>query len=211
MPRVRAVALAVAVVAWSHWVAPRLPESVRAPVHTVLALGLVRLTRADPGLRPPALWRGMCWGAGAAAVVSTAVATTTAVPRVRTAMAVRQTPVPPVQWLGYRIPFGTVVPEELVFRCALDTWAATAFGPEKGRLLQACAFGLSHVVDARAAHEPVLGTVVVTGAAGWGFSWLAQRSGSVAAPMLAHLAVNEAGAVAALVVQRRRTGSSGHL
>jgi len=39
--------------------------------------------------------------------------------------------------------------------------------------------------------------------AGWVFGWLAERSGSVLAPMLAHLAVNEAGAVAALAVQRR--------
>jgi len=43
----------------------------------------------------------------------------------------------------------------------------------------------------------------VTGVAGWVFGWLAERSGSVLAPMLAHLAVNEAGAVAALAVQRR--------
>jgi len=38
--------------------------------------------------------------------------------------------------------------------------------------------------------------------AGWVFGWLAERSGSVLAPMLAHLAVNEAGAAAALAVQR---------
>lgn len=39
-------------------------------------------------------------------------------------------------------------------------------------------------------------------AAGWVFGVLAERSGSLLAPMLAHLAVNEAGAVAALAVQR---------
>jgi membrane protease YdiL (CAAX protease family) len=32
--------------------------------------------------------------------------------------------------------------------------------------------------------------------------WLYARSGSLAAPMLVHLAINEAGAVAALAVQR---------
>ena len=46
----------------------------------------------------------------------------------------------------------------------------------------------------------MLPTVLVTGVAGWFFGWLAERSGSLAAPMLAHLAINEAGAVAALVV-----------
>ena len=54
----------------------------------------------------------------------------------------------------------------------------------------------------------VAGTVLVTGAAGWVFGRLAARSGSLLAPMLAHLAINEAGAVAAMVLQRtgpRRT------
>ena len=35
------------------------------------------------------------------------------------------------------------------------------------------------------------------------FALLRERSGSLAAPMLAHLAINEAGAIAALAVQRR--------
>ena len=90
-----------------------------------------------------------------------------------------------------------------MYRGALGAAAARAFGARGGRLLQACAFGLSHVVDARAAGEPVVGTVLVTGAAGWVFGWLADRSGSVVAPALAHLAVNEAGAIAALAIQRR--------
>jgi hypothetical protein len=53
-----------------------------------------------------------------------------------------------------------------------------------------------------------MGTVVVTGLAGWLFGWLAQRSGSLAAPMLAHLAINEAGALAALAAQRRPFGGT---
>ena len=68
--------------------------------------------------------------------------------------------------------------------------------------MQAIAFGLWHIPDARKAGEPIVGTVLVTGLAGWVFGWLAERSGSLLAPMLAHLAVNEAGAVAALAVQR---------
>nr|WP_234777906.1 CPBP family intramembrane glutamic endopeptidase [Mycobacterium tuberculosis] len=44
---------------------------------------------------------------------------------------------------------------------------------------------------------------VATGIAGWMFGWLADRSGSLAAPLLTHLAINEAGAVAAVLVQRR--------
>jgi membrane protease YdiL (CAAX protease family) len=43
--------------------------------------------------------------------------------------------------------------------------------------------------------------VLVTGTAGWLLGWLYDRTGSLVAPMLVHLAVNEAGAVAALAVQ----------
>ena len=67
--------------------------------------------------------------------------------------------------------------------------------------------GCRIVADARRTGEPVLGTVLVTGAAGWAFGLLYERSGSLAASMLAHLAINEAGALAALAVQR--TGRTG--
>ena len=71
------------------------------------------------------------------------------------------------------------------------------------RLLQAAVFGLWHIPDARNEGESIIGTVVVTALAGWAFGWLAERSGSLLAPVLAHLAINEAGAVATLAVQRR--------
>ena len=103
-----------------------------------------------------------------------------------------------------RIPVGTVWSEEAAYRAALGTVAADAFGPTGGRLSQAAAFGLSHIADARSTGEPVVGTVLVTGVAGWIFALLWERSGSLAAPMLAHLAINEAGAVAALAVQNAR-------
>src|SRR5581483_1031892 len=106
-------------------------------------------------------------------------------------------------WLWLRIPVGTVWAEEAAFRAALGGVAAEGFGASGGRMLQATAFGLSHIADARETGEPVLATVLVTGIAGWMFGWLADRSGSLAAPMLVHLAINEAGAVAALAVQRR--------
>lgn len=84
----------------------------------------------------------------------------------------------------------------------MSTLAAEAFGPTAGRLLQAATFGLTHVPDALETGEPVVGTVLATGLAGWAFALLGERSGSLLAPVLAHLAINEAGAVAALAVQR---------
>lgn len=179
--------------------AVRLPALGRALLGTAAAVAV----RALLGLRPPQLWSGLRLGGAVAGAIAVGVAATTAAPQVRTAMRRRDLPAAPVRWLAYEIPVGTVWTEEMLFRGALLAAAVRAFGPRGGQLAQAVAFGLWHIPDARRTGEPVLGTVLVTGAAGWFFGWLAERSGSVAAPMLAHLAVNQAGAVAALAVQRR--------
>jgi membrane protease YdiL (CAAX protease family) len=172
---------------------------IQAVLGTALAVG----AGARPGLRGRGLRAGLRSGAAASAVVAAGVAATTVVPAVRTAMRQRLLPNPTWKWLAVEIPLGTVWAEEAAYRGALGTAAAAAFGPRWGKLVQAGAFGLSHVADARGAGEPVAGTVLVTGVAGWVFAVLAERTGSLLAPALAHLAINEAGAVAALLVQRR--------
>lgn len=142
-------------------------------------------------------------GSAAGAAAASLIAATTAVPLVRASMLDRDPPGSAPGWLLLRIPVGTVWAEESAFRAALATAASGAYGITGGRLLQATSFGLSHIVDARATGEPVWATVLATGVAGWVFGWLADRSGSVAAPMLAHLAINETGAIAALSVRRQ--------
>jgi membrane protease YdiL (CAAX protease family) len=200
--RLRAVGLAAALVGWSftagvdqHW---RRHPVAQAAYGTVLAAA----ARAPLGLRPPALRPGLRVGLAVAGAVAAGVAVSAAVPKVRTAMVARDLPQRPRHWLAVEIPLGTVWSEETAFRGALATLAAEAFGPTGGRLLQALAFGLTHIPDARGTGEPVLGTVAATSLAGWVFALLEERSGSLAAPMLAHLAVNEAGAIAALAAQR---------
>jgi uncharacterized protein len=199
----RALALAVVLTSLKRWVSPRLSPRWHPLVQAVFAAMLVTSTRAPLGLRPPALAQGIRYGAAAAAVVGAGAGVGAAIPPVRTAMASQEIPDTPVRWLVLRIPFGTVWSEEASYRAALGSVAAAAFGPTGGRLLQSAAFGLSHIVDARSAGQPVAAVVVATGLAGWVFGLLAERSGSIAAPMLAHFAINEAGAVAALAVQRR--------
>ena len=200
--QIRALALAAALVGGSLLV-PRMPPRWHPLPHAVLGTALAVITRAPLGLRPPALWSGLRLGLALATPVTLGVAAATALPPVRVAMAERELPDAAARWLLLRIPLGTVWAEEAAYRAALGTVATEAFGPTGGRLLQSAAFGLSHIADARATGEPVIGTVVVTGAAGWLFARLFERSGSLAAPILAHLAINEAGAVAALAVQRR--------
>ncbi len=198
-----AVALAAALVGWS-WIGPRVPARIHPFVHAVLGAVLAAAARAPLGLRPPQVWTGLKFGIAAAAPVFAGVAASTAATPVRSAMAERELPDSASRWLALRIPVGTVWSEEAAFRAALGTVAGEAFGATGGRLLQSLAFGLSHIADARGTGAPVIPAVLVTGAAGWFFALLRERSGSLAAPMLAHLAINEAGAIAALGVQRRR-------
>ena len=182
---------------------PRLPAAWRVALQAGVGGLLVLVTGAPPGLRPPRLWAGLRLGSAAAVAAAAAIAATTSVPVVRLSMFERELAASVPGWLALRIPVGTVWAEEAAFRAALATVGSGAFGKSGGRLLQAAAFGLSHIADARATGEPVVATVLVTGIGGWLFGWLADRSGSLAAALLVHLAINEAGAVAALAVQRR--------
>ncbi|HTX96198.1 MAG TPA: CPBP family intramembrane glutamic endopeptidase [Mycobacterium sp.] len=201
MRRLQALLLAAALVGWS-FVSPRLPPPLRVPLQAGVGALLVLLTRAPLGLSPPRLRTGLRLGSAAGLGAASVSAASTLLPQVRISMADRKLPPSALSWLLLRIPIGTVWAEESGFRAALATAASAAFGKRGGRLLQAIGFGLSHIPDARATGEPVLATVLVTGVGGWLFGWLADRSGSLAAPMLAHLAINEAGAIAALTLRR---------
>ncbi len=196
------LSLAAALVGWS-FVSPRLPSALRVTLQAGVGGLLVLVTRAPLGLWPPRLWAGLRLGSAAGVASASAIAATALLPPVRLAMAVREPAAPVPRWLLLQIPVGTVWAEESAFRAALGTAGSGAFGQAGGRLLQAASFGLFHIADARATGEPAVATVLVTGIGGWLFGWLADRSGSIAAPMLAHLAINEAGAIAALTVRRR--------
>jgi len=207
--RVRVVSpvacVAAVLLGWSA-VAARVPSRWHPLPHVLIGAALAAATRAPLGLRPPALAAGSRRGAVAAGLVGAAVAGSTVIAPVRAGMAARTLPDAVAPWLLLRIPFGTVWSEEAGYRAALGTLAARAFGTSRGRWVSAAVFGLSHIPDARAAGESVPGTVLVTAAAGWVFGWLYDSTGSLAAPMLAHLAANEAGAVAALAVRTRVRG-----
>ncbi len=204
--RGRAVGLAAALVGWSFTAGLAHPWRRHPGAQAALGTALAVLARAPLGLCAPQARAGLRLGVMTAGLVVVGVSAGSALPRVRAAMARSEVPVRPWRWLVVEIPIGTVWSEETAFRGALAATAAGGFGPAGGRLVQAVTFGLSHIPDARQTGTPVLGTVVVTGLAGWLFGLLAERSGSVLAPMLAHLAINEAGAVAALALTRRHSG-----
>jgi uncharacterized protein len=202
--RVSAFGLAAGLVGWS-FLGPHIPAQRRTPLQAGLAGLLVVVTRVPLGICPPRLWAGLRLGLAAGSVAATGVVAATSVPAVRLSMVSRELPRSTSAWLAMQIPLGTVWAEEAAFRAVLTAAGARAFGVWGSRLLLAAAFGLSHIADARATGEPVAPTVLATGAAGWVFGWLAECSGSLVAPMLAHLAINEAAAAAALTVQRHHS------
>jgi CAAX protease family protein len=120
-----------------------------------------------------------------------------------------------------RIPLGTVVLEEVLFRGVLLGLGARTMGWGRSAVVSSALFGLWHVLPARGAavSNPtvnavadagggygvalaVAAAVVGTGLAGLLFCWLRIRSGSLLAPIGLHLATNSVGYLTAYFVLR---------
>ncbi|HWC29615.1 MAG TPA: CPBP family intramembrane glutamic endopeptidase, partial [Dehalococcoidia bacterium] len=118
-----------------------------------------------------------------------------------------------------RIPFGTALPEEAIFRGALLGLFSRYHSPAVASGVTSLLFGFWHLAPTLrrlpthgltrsrpAAHQAawIAGAVAVTGTAGVLLSWLRVRSGSIVAPWLVHSAVNSAGYTAAWLSHRSR-------
>jgi membrane protease YdiL (CAAX protease family) len=116
------------------------------------------------------------------------------------------------------IPLQTVIPEELAFRGVLHGTLNRAWGFRGVALAGSLLFGLWHVATSFGLTSSnvgftrlfgggivgmaagVTGAVLATGAAGFVFSWLRRRSGSLIAPIALHGSLNGLGALAAALV-----------
>jgi membrane protease YdiL (CAAX protease family) len=116
------------------------------------------------------------------------------------------------------IPLQTVIPEELAFRGVLHGALNRAWGFRGVALAGSLLFGLWHVATSFGLTSSnvgftrlfgggivgmltgVTGAVLVTGAAGFVFSGLRRRSGSLIAPIALHWSLNGLGALAAAFV-----------
>ena len=116
------------------------------------------------------------------------------------------------------IPLQTVIPEELAFRGALHGTLNRAWGFRGVALAGSLLFGLWHVATSLGLTSSNVGftrlfgggivgmlagvtmAVLATGAAGFVFSWLRRRSGSLIAPIALHWSLNGMGALAAALV-----------
>lgn len=112
-----------------------------------------------------------------------------------------------------RIPVGTVLWEEIAFRGVLQAALRRVMSEDAAITVTSSVFGIWHIrptVEAlrvnglaggrRHAVAGVLAGVAVTAAGGALLSWLRVRSGSLAAPVLLHLATNCSGLVTAWAV-----------
>jgi uncharacterized protein len=116
------------------------------------------------------------------------------------------------------IPLQTVIPEELAFRGVLHGALNRAWGFRGVALAGSLLFGLWHIATSLGLTSSNVGftrlfgggmvgmlagvtlAVLATAAAGFVFSWLRRRSGSLIAPIALHWSLNGLGALAAALV-----------
>ncbi|SUE17152.1 peptidase [Rhodococcus gordoniae] len=116
------------------------------------------------------------------------------------------------------IPLQTVIPEELAFRGVLHGTLERVWGARGVFAAGSLLFGLWHVASSfgltagnaglsaflgaglLAQVAGIVGAVIATAAAGFVFTWLRRRSGSILAPIALHWSLNGAGALAAALV-----------
>lgn len=116
------------------------------------------------------------------------------------------------------IPLQTVIPEELAFRGVLHGALSRAWGFRGVAAAGSLLFGLWHIATSLGLTSSNVGftrlfgggavgmlagvtlAVAATAAAGFVFSWLRRRSGSLIAPIALHWSLNGVGALAAAVV-----------
>ena len=205
-----------ALLVWSNVVVDTLPPAAatRAAANAAAAALLVLAARGcglgwtELGVSRSGWRAGALWGAGALLVVAAAYGSLLAVPELRILLLARQPDAMTAGELAVRalvvIPIGTVLTEEIAFRGVLLAIAHRVLPPYAALLLTSTVFGLWHVDSAQVpdgaspvvAAASVAGTVVVTGLGGVLFGWLRQRSGSLLAPLGAHLGINSLGLLA---------------
>jgi uncharacterized protein len=185
---------------------------------TALLLGLAWADGCrwvDLGLGRERLGAGIGWGLSVFALVAAVYVLAVALPFSRDLFAddrVQGTGIGgAVYQVGFRIPLGTVLIEEVAFRGVLLAMVARRVGVAWGVVVSSLLFGLWHILPSLGieATNPVLddtlgdaaagalvavgGAVLGTALAGVVFCWLRLRSGSLLAPMMLHTATNSLG------------------
>jgi membrane protease YdiL (CAAX protease family) len=217
------LALGAAITAWSlvaNWLLGDMGYTTRNLVLTAAVLVGARsagLSQAELGLERVRLRAGLRWGGGAAAVVAAGLLAVVAFADVLPgAAALLGDERADLQGAALahaslvRIPIGTALFEEVLFRGVLLAVLLRRTTPSRAAFVSSAVFGLWHVAPTAVSLElngvvasspegiaAIAATVAVTTVAGLVFTWLRQRSGSLVAPVLAHWATNALGLLAA--------------
>ena len=212
------VGVLVILVAWNIIGNLALPGPWYVPANLAVGAAVIALAKLagtswdDLALRPANLRRGLAVGGLAAAAVAVTVVTALLIPPLRSffendAVAADSTF---DHWFvpAIRIPIGTALFEELLFRSVLFGLLARARSTRYAVVGSAIVFGLWHVVPAwetapvgpASVAGAVVGTVAITTVAGVVFALLRMRSGSIIASVIAHSATNSFAYLGALVV-----------
>ena len=177
------------------------------------------LTASDLGLRRDRLRAGLRWGSAAAAPVVAALGLAALTPATRPLLDDQRIAGLDRRQLAYdvllRIPVGTVAWEEIAFRGVLRAALRRVLAEPAATAVGSAVFGLWHIrptAEALAVNRlaadggtRILGVTTVaafTAGAGALMCLLRERSGSLAAPVLLHLAANSAGALASALASR---------
>ena len=210
---------------WNNLLAPRLSAAAYTGTNAVATGALLTAARAaglswsELGLDPRRFRSGVRAGAALGLPLAAGYAVALAQPAVRPLLADAR-----VAGLGgprltadvlVRIPVGTVLWEEIAFRGVLHAALSRLFGAPVAGAAGATLFGVWHVAPTLAAvrtnapaattsrrRRAVLAGCTGTAAAGFLFTVLRQRSGSLLAPALLHLAANSLGLLAAAGAHR---------
>jgi uncharacterized protein len=189
------------------------PLNVAASVVIVVTARRCGLSWSDLGLRLDRLRSGTRWGGAVAAATAGAFVVAAVVPSLRPllddARVRRLEPGGVAYHALVRIPFGTVLLEELAFRGVLFGALVRVSSPARAAVLSSTVFGLWHVrptlgllsanditTGAIARGGTVAAAVAFTSMGGLFFCLLRLRSDSLVAPIIAHIATNSLGVVA---------------
>lgn len=199
------------------------PANLAVAALSVLAGRRRGVSAADMGLGRDQVARGLRLGLLAAVPVTAAVAAATGLPATRRFFVDERGTTGGSGYALYhtlvRIPLGTAVAEEALFRGSLLGLLLQRHSPGRAATLSSVLFGLWHVLPtldtlglnaagAAVQDDPahtgavVVASAVVTAVAGLGFSWLRFAGDSLVAPTVVHAALNCSAFVAARLVGR---------
>lgn len=202
-----------------------LPDAAYVPTNLLTGFILAGLTVVggasldDLGLGRSGVSSGLRWGFGIAGVVAVGIAVGAALPMTRGLFHDQRVAGLSGPELVYeallRIPFGTALFEELMFRGVLLALLLRVTSVVPAVVVSSALFGLWHILPtmsalrvndlaegAAATFGAVSGAVIVTAVGGALLCALRLHTGSLIAPVLTHTATNSLAIVAAFLVQR---------